>query len=116
VSAACAPTAGPARVLQPDASVKDRIGVAMIDALEAQGRIAAGRGVIIERRPATPARARLRLRRAGYKLILVIPSDVDGARRMLGAARRRAGADPRSLGMKGAIAKANELVAATPGG
>src|ERR1700744_2019457 len=32
----------------PIASVKDRIGVAMIDALEAQGRIAPGRGVIVE--------------------------------------------------------------------
>src|SRR5689334_3117611 len=32
----------------PIASVKDRIGVSMIDALEAQGRIAPGRGVIVE--------------------------------------------------------------------
>ena len=39
----------------PIASVKDRIGVAMIDALEAQGRIGSGRGVIIEPTWATPA-------------------------------------------------------------
>ena len=83
----------------PIASVKDRIGVAMIDALEAQGKITPGRGVH-RRADLRQHRHRARLRRRGARL-QADPGDagidVDRAAQDAGAARRRTRADAGAL-------------------
>ena len=98
----------------PIASVKDRIGVAMIEALEAAGQDHA-RQDHADRADLRQYRHRARLRRRGARLSADpdhAGNDVDRAAQDAGAARRRTRADRRRRkGMKGAIAKAEELVA-----
>jgi cysteine synthase A len=101
----------------PISSVKDRIGVAMIDALERDGRIAPGKTTLIEPTSGNTGIALAFVAAArGYRLILVMPETMSIERRkMLALLGAQLELTPGPLGMKGAIARANELVAATPG-
>ena len=100
----------------PGGSIKDRIGLSMIEAAEEAGKLKPG-GVIIE---PTSGNTGIGLAMVaavkGYDLTLVMPESMSVERRRLMAAYgAKFELTPRELGMKGAIARATELVAATPG-
>jgi cysteine synthase A len=97
-------------------SIKDRIGLAMIEAAEADGRLVPG-GTIVE---PTSGNTGIGLAMAaavkGYKLILVMPESMSIERRRLMLAYGATfDLTPREKGMNGAIARAAEIVATTPG-
>ncbi|MBP6338997.1 MAG: cysteine synthase A [Vitreoscilla sp.] len=101
----------------PGGSIKDRIGLAMVEAAEASGQLKAGGTIIEPTSGNTGVGLAMVAAVKGYKLVLVMPDSMSVERRRLMLAY---GASfvltPREKGMKGAIAKAEELVAATPGG
>ena len=101
----------------PGGSIKDRIALAMIDAAEADGSLAPG-GVIVEPTSGnTGVGLALVAAVRGYRCVLVMPESMSVERRRLMAAY---GAElvltPREGGMKGAIARAEEVRQETPGG
>ena len=100
----------------PGGSIKDRIAVAMVEAAEKSGALQPG-GTIIE---PTSGNTGIGLAMVaavkGYKLVLVMPDSMSVERRRLMLAYGASfDLTPRAGGMKAAIARATELVAATPG-
>lgn len=100
----------------PGGSIKDRIGLAMIEAAEKDGSLKAG-GTIVE---PTSGNTGIGLAMAaavkGYKLVLVMPESMSVERRRLMLAYGATfDLTPREKGMKGAIERAIELVETTPG-
>ena len=103
--------------MNPGGSVKDRIGVGMIDAAEKAGLIRPGVSTIIEPTAGnTGVGLAIAARARGYRCILCVPTKYSREKMML---MKALGADlvliPKELGMKGAIAKCAELAAEIPG-
>ena len=100
----------------PGGSIKDRIAVAMIEAAEASGALRPGSTIVEPTSGNTGVGLAMVAAVKGYRLILVMPDSMSVERRRLMLAY---GATfeltPREKGMNGAIARAAELVATTPG-
>jgi cysteine synthase A len=100
----------------PLGSVKDRIGLAMVEAAELAGEIAPGKTTIVEPTSGNTGIALAFVAAAkGYKLIVVMPEGASVERRkllrLLGA---QVESTPAKLGMPGAIARADAILARTP--
>ena len=100
----------------PGGSIKDRIALAMVEAAEVSGALKPGATIVEPTSGNTGVGLAMVAAVKGYKLVLVMPDSMSVERRRLMLAY---GATfeltPREKGMKGSIARAQEIVAATPG-
>jgi cysteine synthase A len=100
----------------PGASIKDRIALAMIEDAEARGLLKPGSVIVEPTSGNTGIGLAMVAAVKGYRIILVMPESMSVERRRIMAAY---GAEfeltPREVGIKGAIARAQEIVASTPG-
>ena len=101
----------------PAHSVKDRIGIAMIEAMERDGSLVPGKSVILEPTSGNTGIALAMVAAArGYRIVVVMPETVSAERKkvlkLLGA---EVVLTPGPEGMKGAIRRANELCSEIPG-
>ena len=100
----------------PGGSIKDRIALAMVEDAEKSGALKPGATIIEPTSGNTGVGLAMVAAVKGYKLILVMPDSMSVERRRLMLAYGASfDLTPREKGMKGAIARAQELAAATPG-
>ena len=100
----------------PGGSIKDRIALSMIEAAEAAGQLKRGSTIVEPTSGNTGVGLAMVAAVKGYPLILVMPESMSiERRRLMLAYGARFVLTPREKGMNGAIARANELVAETPG-
>ena len=99
----------------PGGSIKDRIALAMVEAAEISGALRLGGTIIEPTSGNTGVGLAMVAAVKGYALVLVMPDSMSiERRRLMLAYGARFELTPREKGMKGAIARAQELVAATP--
>jgi cysteine synthase A len=100
----------------PGGSIKDRIALAMVEDAERSGTLQPGGTIIEPTSGNTGVGLAMVAAVKGYRLVLVMPDSMSIERRRLMLAYGASfDLTPREKGMKGAIARAQELVAATPG-
>lgn len=100
----------------PGGSIKDRIALAMIEDAESRGLLSKDSVIIEPTSGNTGIGLAMVAAVKGYRLVLVMPESMSVERRRIMAAYGASfDLTPRELGMKGAIARAQELVASTPG-
>jgi cysteine synthase A len=118
ITAGCAATvAAKLEFFNPAHSVKDRIGVSMVDAMEREGKLVPGKSVIVEPTSGNTGIALAMVAAArGYRCVITMPESVSIERRKV---LKLLGVDliltPASDGMKGAIRRAMELLEEIPG-